>query len=146
MPLLKSSWKGKTMITAKVNRSTNLFINIGCTLACLALLPVALAVSPPPDGGYPGSNTAEGDFALFSLTDGTDNTAAGYGALFNNTTGGANTASGSNALYSNTTGAFNTATGQAALYSNTTGTFNTADGSCGAFQQHHRQRQHSQRF
>ena len=116
------------MITAKVNRSTNLFINIGCTLACLALLPVARAVNPPPDGGYPGANTAEGDFALLSLTDGTDNTATGYGALSNDTTGGANTASGSNALYSNTTGTFNTADGLGALYSNTTGTFNTADG------------------
>jgi hypothetical protein len=29
-------------------------------LGCLALLPRAQAVSPPPDGGYPGGNT--GDF------------------------------------------------------------------------------------
>lgn len=44
---------------------------------CLALMPAALAVDPPPDGGYPGSNTAEGDNALFSLTTGTDNTVIG---------------------------------------------------------------------
>ena len=42
----------------------------------IALMLVALAqntqaVSPPPDGGYPGDNTAEGDNALFSLTTGT---------------------------------------------------------------------------
>ena len=38
--------------------------------ACLALAPVALAVDPPPDGGYPNQNTAEGEDALFSLTTG----------------------------------------------------------------------------
>jgi len=39
-------------------------------LACFALLPGAQAVSPPPDGGYAGGNTAEGQNALFSLTTG----------------------------------------------------------------------------
>ena len=29
---------------------------------------MAQAVSPPPDGGYPGQNTAEGEKALFSLS------------------------------------------------------------------------------
>ena len=38
--------------------------------ACLALLPVAHAVTPAPDGGYPGNNTAEGTDALFTLTTG----------------------------------------------------------------------------
>ena len=47
----------------------------------------ALAVDPPPDGGYPNNNTAEGDGALFSLTGGTDNTALGFNALFSNTGG-----------------------------------------------------------
>lgn len=46
-------------------------------LACFALSPTARAVDPPPDGGYPGDNTAEGTDALFSLTGGTENTALG---------------------------------------------------------------------
>jgi len=33
----------------------------------LALSPIAEAVSPPPDGGYPGGNTAGGSSALLSL-------------------------------------------------------------------------------
>ena len=40
------------------------------TLHCFALLPKAQAVVPPPDGGYPNFNTAEGQKALFSLTSG----------------------------------------------------------------------------
>ena len=36
------------------------------TFACLGLLPKAQAVSPPPDGGYPGGNTAEGQNALLT--------------------------------------------------------------------------------
>jgi len=43
-------------------------------LACFGLSPIAQTVVPPPDGGYPGQNTAEGDDALFRLTTGTDNT------------------------------------------------------------------------
>jgi hypothetical protein len=42
---------------------------------CLGLLPKVEAVNPPPDGGYHGGNTAEGQDALFSLTTGTYNTA-----------------------------------------------------------------------
>src|SRR5947209_16127278 len=52
----------------------------------------ASAVNPPPDGGYPGENTAEGTNALFSLTSGIDNTAIGFDALFADTTGMENTA------------------------------------------------------
>jgi hypothetical protein len=96
--------------------------------ACFALSPTAQAVSPPPDGGYPGHNTAEGKNALFSLTTGTDNTAAGFQALGSNTTGSSNTAAGSQALRSNTTGTQNTANGAFALFSNTTESFNTATG------------------
>jgi len=44
------------------------------------------AVSPPPDGGYPNSCTAEGDLALFALTTGGFNTAIGNSALNHNTT------------------------------------------------------------
>jgi hypothetical protein len=35
------------------------------------------AVVPPPDGGYPGFNTAEGHNALFNLTTGVGNAAVG---------------------------------------------------------------------
>jgi trimeric autotransporter adhesin len=97
-------------------------------LVCFGLWPKAQAVSPPPDGGYAGNNTAEGTNALFSLTSGIDNTGLGFQALFHNTTGNFNTAEGFRALFSNTTGAQNTANGVNALISNTTGTFNTADG------------------
>jgi len=47
---------------------------IPLVFACFALSPTAQAVSPAPDGGYPGGNTAEGQNALFSLTTGTYNT------------------------------------------------------------------------
>jgi endosialidase-like protein len=98
-------------------------------LAALALSPSTQAqLSPPPDGGYDGNNTAEGTDALFSLTTGTDNSAIGFDALYSNTTGDSNTATGSLALASNTTGIRNTANGFAALSSNTTGNRNTATG------------------
>jgi hypothetical protein len=98
-------------------------------LAAFALSPTARAqLSPPPDGGYPNDNTAEGTDALFSLTSGPDNTAMGFEALYSNTTGDSNTAAGSQALFSNTTGVRNTASGYAALNSNTTGERNTATG------------------
>ena len=99
-------------------------------LAWMALACPAQALLPPPspDGGYPGNNTAEGDFALFSLTSGVLNTAIGCLALNNNTSGGYNTANGSNALFQNTSGNNNTATGSAALATNTSGGSNTATG------------------
>ena len=95
---------------------------------CLALTPAALAVSPPPDGGYPTENTAEGEDALFKLSTGQSNTAIGFNALFNNTTGNGNTAIGKSALYNNTTGGGNIALGDDALILNTTGLYNTAIG------------------
>jgi Chaperone of endosialidase len=99
-------------------------------LVCFALssAPNAFGVSPPPDGGYPGFNTAEGQNALFSLTTGYYNTASGYGALFSNTTGYKNTANGFRSLNFNTTGHENTAEGFQALFRNTTGSNNTAVG------------------
>jgi hypothetical protein len=97
-------------------------------LVCFELLPKAQAVSPAPDGGYAGNNTAEGTNALFSLTSGIDNAGLGFQALFHNTTGNFNTAEGFRALFSTTSGALNTANGTNALSGNTTGNFNTADG------------------
>ena len=109
-----------------------------------ALLPPVQAVSPPPDGGYPGGNTAEGTSALLSRTTGSYNTAVGIysllgltdgsfctgvgaGALLANT-GEQNTATGAGALLSNSTGSENTANGAFALFFNTTGQANTATG------------------
>ena len=119
------------------------------TLFCIELLPNAQAVSPPPDGGYPGGNTAEGQNALLSLTSGTYNTAVGIYSILSLTDGkfctgvGAgtllvntadqNTATGAGALFSNTTGRENTAAGAFALFSNTTGGDNTATGRSALF-------------
>ena len=71
-------------------------------LACLAFIQHAQAVSPVPDGGYPGGNTAEGQNALFSLSSGTYNTALGFSSLRSNTTGNLNTAIGAGTLLLNT--------------------------------------------
>ena len=99
-------------------------------LACFMLSPVAQAqLSPPPGGGYPGDNTAEGFNALFSLTTGLANTAHGSQALYSNTAGSDNTANGYQALASLTAGDYNYASGSYALSSLTTGTGNTAIGS-----------------
>ena len=97
------------------------------TLACFALSPVAQAVVPAPDGGYPNANTAEGTGALHSVTTGANNTALGSGTLSSLTTGSQNTATGSQALKKNT-GTGNTADGFQALVNNTTGSSNVATG------------------
>jgi hypothetical protein len=122
-------------------------------LCCVAFLPKAQAVTPAPDGFYPGFNTAEGQNALSSLNTSTGlantavgwsslssdvngqfNTAIGAGTLLFNTgdpntgDGIQNTAVGGAALLLNTTGARNTAVGASALLSNTTGSDNTAVG------------------
>jgi hypothetical protein len=99
------------------------------SLVCVGFLRNAQAVSPPPDGGYPGKNTAEGQDALFSLTTGHSNSANGFQALKANTTGDRNTANGVGALHANATGNNNTASGQRALYDNLSGSGNTANGS-----------------
>ena len=115
----------------------------------VAFLSKAQAVVPPPDGGYPGGNTAEGQsallslttgayntalglYSLVSLTDGQFNTGVGAGTLLGNTAN-ENTATGAGALLSNTIGADNTANGAFALFLNTTGTFNTAAGDSALF-------------
>ena len=117
-----------------MNRSpVRCFVLIPLVFACFAGLPQARAVDPPPDGGYPNGNTAEGEDALFSLTTGLNNTAIGFHAIYSNTTGNDNTATGAGALFSNKTahgvsGSQNTANGSGALYSNRTGDDNTAVG------------------
>jgi hypothetical protein len=114
------------------------------SLTCLAFLTKTQAVTPSPDGGYAGGNTAEGQNALLSLTTGSYNTAVGLYSLLSNSTGkfntglGAgtllvntgdqNTATGAGALLSNSTGTENAAFGTFCLFNNTTGSFNTATG------------------
>jgi hypothetical protein len=84
---------------------------LGVSLAFfIGFAPKAFGVMPPPDGGYPNKNTAEGQDALFSLTNGTANTANGFSALKANTRGDRNTADGALALFTNVTGSDNTAT------------------------------------
>ena len=102
-------------------------------LVCFALVQNTQAVSPPPDGGYPGGNTAEGQNALLGLTSGFYNTAVGFSSLKSNTIGYLNTANGFQALSLNTTGSSNTANGANALYSNTTGQQNIANGDYALF-------------
>ena len=136
----------KSIIQLKTGTSALL---ITLALLCFGLLPRAYAVSPAPDGGYPGGNTAEGQNALLSrttggyntavgflslvnLTDGQFNTAVGAGTLLGNTAN-ENTATGAGALLSNTSGTDNTANGAFALFLNTTGNFNTAVGDSALF-------------
>src|SRR5437660_7411316 len=112
------------------SRLRRAFFLIPLALGCFALSPApnAFGVDPPPDGGYPGDNTAEGIDALFSLTGGTENTALGADALYYNAGGTGNTAVGHSTLLSNTSGNDNTAIGVLTLFSNTLGSHNTASG------------------
>jgi hypothetical protein len=97
------------------------------TLLLLGLLPQVQAVSPPPDGCYPGFTTAEGCNALNFLTTGAGNTGLGWYSLYVNTTGSYNTGLGAGALVLNNADS-NTAVGAAALLLNTAGTENVAVG------------------
>ena len=110
-----------------IQLKTNPPLLIALALLGFALSPRAEAVVPPPDGGYPNFNTAEGQKALFSLTTGAANTAVGWFSLFSDTAGSFNTATGAGALLFNTE-SNNTAFGAAALLFNTTGFNNTAVG------------------
>jgi len=152
-----------TQFTNYIHRSLgrSALLCVSLLLGCFAVLPRLHAVSPPPDGGYPGGNTAEGQNALLSLTSGTYNTAVGLFSLLSTTTnsfntgigagtllsnvaglldtpngvppGSENTATGAGALLSNSTGAQNTANGAFALFSNTEANFNTAVGARALF-------------
>ena len=112
----------------QLNKATAAFIvvlGLGCF--CLSSTVQAQLPPPPPDGGYPEGNTAEGNGALSSLTTGVGNTAIGFEALFFNTTGSTNTATGRAALKENRSGSNNTAEGFRAM-ENTKGSNNTAVG------------------
>jgi len=105
-------------------------------LACFMLSQTTRAVVPPPDGGYPGFNTAAGTNALSNLTAGVGNAAVGWYSLFSNTDGSFNTALGAGTLLfnlgqrgqGNGEGSQNTAVGTAALLFNGTGYANSAFG------------------
>src|SRR5438552_3863876 len=111
--------KSNKMTTVQLENSVNRsrwrrgFLLIPLLLACFGLSPVAQAVLPAPDGGYPNGNTAEGDDALFSLITGFGNTATGLYALQNNTTGSSNIALGTFAGTNLTTGDNNIDVGNA---------------------------------
>src|SRR5207247_5182840 len=80
--------KGRTMNSLTHSKTPSILpLLIAAVLACFGLLPKTEAVVPPPDGGYPGGNTAEGQAALLSLTTGGFNTAAGWLSLRSITTG-----------------------------------------------------------
>jgi trimeric autotransporter adhesin len=133
--------------TESAHMKTNaLSLMLTSLLTGFAFLQPTQAVVPPPDGGYPNGNTAEGTAALLDLgpfgfnntaigfmslksnTQGDANTAVGAGALFSNRGEGQNTATGAGALF-NSFGANNTANGAFALYTNGLGSGNTAMGS-----------------
>jgi Chaperone of endosialidase len=119
----------KATTPRRKNLQRGLFlIPLVLAVAGLAFAPMAHALRPPPDGGYPNETTAEGDGALFSLTTGFGNTALGFSALNSDTEGSFNTATGRNALRFHITGNHNTATGGAALVFNADGEGNTATG------------------
>lgn len=101
-------------------------------IICVGLLPKVDAVNPPPDGGYPGGNTAEGANALLSLTTGLYNTAVGIYSVLSVTDGNFCTGVGAGSLLLNTADE-NTATGAGALLSNIGGSSNTATGAFDLF-------------
>jgi hypothetical protein len=119
-----------TSIHSWLRRFVLLFVSV--LVGYFAISPNMQAVSPAPDGGYPGGNTAEGQLALGSLTSGIYNTGVGIYSLLSLTTGSFNTAVGAGTLLNNTANE-NTATGAGALLSNTTGLGNTASGAFALF-------------
>src|SRR6266511_1130883 len=101
-------------------------------IVCVLFSQMTQAVNPPPDGGYPNYNTAEGQNALFNtdtsnpLT-GRGNTATGWYALFSNENGNYCTAVGAGALALNRSDD-NTAVGALAMMFSDGGVLNTAVG------------------
>ena len=119
----------KTPILSKnrIHLSIGRYAFVSLLLACFVISPMAQALSPAPDGCYPGFTTAEGCNALAGLGSGQGNTGLGWYALRSVGSANLNTAVGAGALALNT-GDSNTAVGAVALLLNTTGTENTAVG------------------
>jgi hypothetical protein len=112
-----------------INIQTTTLLSSTLLLAYAALSQMAQAapdISPPPDGGYVGGNTAEGYLALTNLNGGFYNNAIGAYSLLSLTTGNFNTGDGAGTLLVNNANE-NTATGAGALLSNNAPR-NTADG------------------
>ena len=131
----------KSIIQPKTGTSALL---ITLALLCFGLLPQIQAVTPAPDGCYPGFTTAEGCnalqflgvgagntgvgwYSLYLVGDANFNTGVGAGTLVLNTAD-SNTAVGAAALLLNTSGHQNVAVGTDALVYNDTGPLNTAVG------------------
>src|SRR5262249_1237160 len=119
----------KTLVSCGRDRARSLpsgrgFLLIPLVLVCFALTaqaaPQALP-SPSPDGCYPGFTTAEGCFALHSLTTGAGNSAFGWYSLASDSPGSYNTGLGGGTLLLNNADS-NTAAGAAAMLLNTKGT------------------------
>jgi hypothetical protein len=127
---MKTPTLSPNCIHSSLGRSA--LLSVLLLMVCIALLPKAKAVSPAPDGGYPGGNTAEGDLSLGSLTTGLYNTGVGIYSLLSITDGNFCTGVGAGTLLSNTASE-NTATGAGALFSNTGGESNTANGAFALF-------------
>jgi hypothetical protein len=51
---------GEQTKKSKINMKLQNLIHILIGIVCIGVFPNAQAVNPPPDGGYPGGNTAEG--------------------------------------------------------------------------------------
>src|SRR5256884_485440 len=100
----------------RLKRVSPLFF-IALSVLYFGILPKAQAVIPPPDGGYPGGNTAEGQNALLSRTTGGFNTALGWFSLKSLTTGSFCTGVGAGTLVLNT-GDQNTAVGNRRAFFN----------------------------
>jgi hypothetical protein len=111
--------KSMTIRTSKYRSPLGLvFLFTPLALVCFVLSPAVRAVTPAPDGGYPGSNTGEGQDALFHLTNGVSNTAIGAQAIYSDTTTSSNTAVGAFVMALHSSGNQNVTVGQGALADN----------------------------